>query len=91
MITTRGRRISKPTTITVSGRLSSAVRSKAVVSMRVSGYGAAGRDRRLERHLRHPLARFQASVFVGHVLGTADHTGAGTKPLIVDVRKPTKR
>ena len=31
------------------------------------------------------------AVFVAHVLGTADHTGAGTKPLVVDVRKPKKR
>jgi photosystem II stability/assembly factor-like uncharacterized protein len=92
-ITTRGRRISKPTTITVSGRLSAAVAGEqAVVSMRVSGLwrsqvAAVASNGTFVTRWR--VAK--RAVFVAHVLGTADHTGAGTKPLIVDVRKPTKR
>jgi hypothetical protein len=31
------------------------------------------------------------AVFVAQVLGTADHTGVGTRPLVVDVRKPMKK
>jgi photosystem II stability/assembly factor-like uncharacterized protein len=92
-ITTRGRRISKPTTITVSGRLSTALAGEqAVVSMRVSGLwrsqvAAVASNGTFVTRWR--VAK--RAVFVAHVLGTADHTGAGTKPLIVDVRKPRKR
>ena len=93
MITTRGRRISKPATITVSGRLSKAVAGEqAVVSMRVSGLwrsqvaAVASNGTFVTRwHVS------KKSVFVGHVLGTADYAGAGTKPLVVDVRPPRKK
>ena len=89
-ITTRGRRISKPTTITVSGRLSTAVAGEqAVVSMRVSGLWRSQVATVASNGTfvtRWRVAK--RAVFVAHVLGTADHTGAGTKPLVVEVRKP---
>ena len=92
-ITTRGRRISKPATITVSGRVSrAAAGEQAVVSMRVSGQW----ESRIATVASNGtfVTRWRVkrrAVFVAHVLGTADHTGAGTKPLVVDVRKPKKR
>jgi photosystem II stability/assembly factor-like uncharacterized protein len=93
MITTRGRRISKPATITVSGRLSSAVAGEqAVVSMRVSGLWRSQVATVASNGTfvtRWRVAR--RAVFVAHVLGTADHAGAGTKPLVVEVRPPKKK
>ena len=61
MITTRGRRISKPShdhrvrPALEGGRRRAGGRFDA----RLGGVALAGRDRRLERHVRHPLARFQ--------------------------------
>lgn len=93
MITTRGRRIAKPATITVSGRLSSAVAGEqAVVSMRVLGLWRSQVATVASNGTfvtRWRVAR--RAVFVAHVLGTADHAGAGTKPLVVDVRPPKKK
>jgi len=93
LITTRGRRISKPATITVSGRLSTAVAGEqAVVSVRVSGLWRSQVATVASNGTfvtRWRVAK--RAVFVAHVLGTADHAGAGTKPLVVDVRKPKKR
>lgn len=92
-ITTRGRRLSKPGTITVSGRLTaSTAGERAVVSMltgerwimqtaTVASNGTFVTRWRVTKRAE----------FVAHVLGTADHTGAGTKPLAIDVRKPKKR
>jgi photosystem II stability/assembly factor-like uncharacterized protein len=92
-ITTRGRRISRPAVITVSGRLSSATAGEqATVWMHqadrwipqvatVASNGTFVTRWRVARR----------AVFVAHALGTADHTGAGTKPLVVDVRKPKKK
>jgi hypothetical protein len=92
-VTTRGRRISKPATITVSGRLSAAVAGEeAVVSMRVAG--------RWRSHVATVASNgtfvsrwrvAKGAVFVAQVLGTADHAGAGTKLLVVEVRKPKMR
>jgi hypothetical protein len=92
-ITTRGRRISKPATITVSGRLSTAVAGEqAVVSMRVSGRWSSKLATVASNGAFVTRWRVtKRSVFVAQVLGTADHAGAGTKPLLVDVRKPKKR
>jgi hypothetical protein len=93
MITTRGRRISKPATITISGRLSSAVAGEqAVVSMRGSGFWRSQVATVASNGTfvtRWRVAR--RAVFVAHVLGTADHVGAGTKPLVVEVRPPKKK
>jgi photosystem II stability/assembly factor-like uncharacterized protein len=93
LITTRGRRISKPTTITVSGRLSSAVAGEqAVVSMRVSGLWRSQVATVASNGTFVTRWRVsKKSVFVGHALGTADHVGVGTKPLVVDVRPPKKK
>ena len=92
MITTRGRRISKPATITVSGRLSSAVAGEqAVVSMRVSGLWRSQVATVASNGTFVTRWRVtRRAVFVAHVLGTADHAGAGTKPLVVDVRPPRR-
>jgi len=92
-ITTRGRRISKPATITVSGRLSTAVAGEqAVVSMRVSGRWSSQLATVASNGAFVTRWRVtKRSVFVAQVLGTADHAGAGTKPLVVDVRRPPKK
>ena len=93
MITTRGRRIAKPATITVSGRLSSAVAGEqAVVSMRVSGLWRSQVATVASNGTfvtRWRVAK--RAVFVAHVLGTADHGGVGTKPLVLDVRPPKNK
>lgn len=88
-LTTRGRMISRPATITVSGRLSSATAGEEVtVWMRQS--------RRWSRQVVRVASNgtfvtrwrvTRRAEFVAHALGTADHTGAGTKVLVVDVRK----
>ncbi len=92
-ITTRGRRIAKPATITVSGRLSTAVAGEqAVVSMRVSGLWRSQVATVASNGTF--VTRWRVSkraVFVAHALGTADHAGAGTKPLVVEVRIPKKK
>lgn len=92
-ITTRGRRLSKPSTITVSGRLTPALSGEeAVVSMKAGGrwsnkvaiVAANGTF----------VSRWRVtsrSLFVAHVLGTADHASAGTKVLVIDVRKTKKK
>ncbi len=92
-ITTRGRRISKPATITVSGRLASAVAGEqAVVSMRVSGLWRSQVATVASNGTFVTRWRVtKRAVFVAHVLGTADHAGAGTKPLVVEVRIPKKK
>jgi photosystem II stability/assembly factor-like uncharacterized protein len=92
-ITTRGRRISRPATITLSGRLSSATAGEeATVWMRQTGKWS----RRVATIASNGtfVTRWRVtrrSVFVAHVLGTADHAGAGTKPLVVDVRPRKKK
>jgi photosystem II stability/assembly factor-like uncharacterized protein len=92
-ITTRGRRISRPATITVSGRLSSATAGEqATVWMRQSDrwtpqVATVASNGTFVTRWR--VAKRAA--FVAHVLGTADHAGAGTRPLVVDVRRPKKR
>jgi photosystem II stability/assembly factor-like uncharacterized protein len=92
-ITTRGRRISGPATITVSGRLSSArAGEQALVWMRQSDRWT----RQVARVASNGtfVTRWRVSkraVFVAQVLGTADHAGAGTKPLRVDVRKARRK
>jgi photosystem II stability/assembly factor-like uncharacterized protein len=92
-ITTRGRRISKPTTITVSGRLSTAAAGEqAVMSMRVSGLWRSQVATVASNGTF--VTRWRVSkraVLVAHVLGTADHIGAGTKPLVVKVGKKKRR
>ena len=92
-ITTRGRRISRPATITVNGRLSSATAGEeATVWMRQSGKWS----RRVATVASNGtfVTRWRVAsraVFVAHARGTADHAGAGTKPLVVEVRKPKKK
>jgi photosystem II stability/assembly factor-like uncharacterized protein len=92
-ITTRGRWISRPATITVSGRLSSATAGEeATVWMHQAGKWS----RRVATVASNGtfVTRWRVTgraVFVAHVLGTADHAGAGTKPLVVEVRPPRKK
>lgn len=95
-ITTRGRRLVRPATITVSGRLSSALAGEeAVVSMR-SGAATTSKTAIVASNGTF-LTRWRVtrrSLFVAQVLGAADHVGVGTKPLRVVVRtkpKPKKR
>jgi photosystem II stability/assembly factor-like uncharacterized protein len=92
-IATRGRRISRPATITVSGRLSSATAGEqALVWMRQSDRWTPQLARVASNGTfvtRWRVAK--RAVFVAHAPGTADHAGAGTKPLVVDVRKPKRK
>jgi photosystem II stability/assembly factor-like uncharacterized protein len=88
-ISTRGRRLSKPGPVTVSGRLSAAVAGEQVVVSMLSG----GRWKVQEATVASNgtfATRWRVtreSLFVGHVLGNADFAGAGTKPLSVRVKK----
>jgi photosystem II stability/assembly factor-like uncharacterized protein len=92
-ITTRGRRLSRPATITVSGRLSSAFAGEeAVVTMR-SGAASASKMAVVASNgtfqTRWRVTR--RSLFVAHALGGPDHVSVGTKLLRVEVRKPRKK
>jgi photosystem II stability/assembly factor-like uncharacterized protein len=92
-ITTRGRRLSRPATITVSGRLSSALAGEeAVVTMR-SGAATTSKTAIVASNGTF-LTRWRVtrrSLFVAQALGAADHVGVGTNPLRVDVRKARRR
>jgi photosystem II stability/assembly factor-like uncharacterized protein len=89
-ITTRGRRLAKAGSITISGRLSrAAAGEQAVVSMKAGGFwrsqvATVASNGTFVSRWRVTRPR---SVFVAHILGTADLTGAGTKPIVVEVRK----
>ena len=89
-ITTRGRRLAKAGSVTITGRLSKALAGEqAVVFMKDRGFwrsqvATVASNGTFVSRWRVTRPR---SVFVAHVLGTADLAGAGTKPLVVEIRK----
>jgi photosystem II stability/assembly factor-like uncharacterized protein len=92
-LTTRGRRLSKPGPITVTGRLTAATAGeRAVVSM-LTGERWIVQEATVASNGTF-VTRWRVNrkcLFIAHVLGNADSTGAGTKPLRVLVRKAPKR
>ena len=91
-ISTPSRVLDRPRTITVSGRLANASPGDVAVVAMTQGRGWSSRS--------VPVASngtFQTSwrvartaTFVAHVLGNADFVGAGTRPLVVALRKPKR-
>jgi photosystem II stability/assembly factor-like uncharacterized protein len=92
-ITTRGRRLSKPGPITVSGRLSAATAGERVVVSMLTGERWIVQEATVASNGTF-VTRWRVTrkcLFIAHVLGSADSAGAGTKPLRVLVRKAPKK